>query len=161
MIKELFIKYRGNKISKLKSDVDLIIQYRINILVLEKYSDKKLVEIDELSSDLYLYIFNNKEIPEILSNIKEIILQDEIFNKLICKRYLLLAYFSENLGYEKGIEEYLEEAKIRDSSIVKLNKDSFNSLEKELKKEKKDIKKQIKVLIEEKVERKKKKKLNL
>lgn len=159
MIKELFIKYRGNKISKLKSDVDLIIQYRINILVLEKYSDKKLVEIDELSSDLYLYIFNNKEIPEILSNIKEIILQDEIFNKLICKRYLLLAYFSENLGYEKGIEEYLEEAKIRDSSIVKLNKDSFNSLEKELKKEKKDIKKQIKVLIEEKVEKKKEEKI--
>ena len=159
MIKELFIKYRGNKISKLKSDVDLIIQYRINILVLEKYSDKKLVEIDELSSDLYLYIFNNKEIPEILSNIKEIILQDEIFNKLICKRYLLLAYFSENLGYEKGIEEYLEEAKIRDSSIVKLNKDSLNSLEKELKKEKKDIKKQIKVLIEEKVEKKKEEKI--
>lgn len=159
MIKNLFIKYRENKISKLKRDVDLIIQYRISILVLEKYSDKKLVEIDELSSDLYLYIFNNKEIPEILSNIKETILQDEIFNKLICKRYLILAYFSENLGYKKGIEKYLEEAKVRDSSIVKLNKDSFNSLEKELKKEKKDIKKQIKVLIEEKVEKKKEEKI--
>lgn len=94
MIKELFIKYRGNKISKLKSDVDLIIQYRINILVLEKYSDKKLVEIDELSSDLYLYIFNNKEIPEILSNIKEIIYKIEFLINLYVKD-IYFVYFSE------------------------------------------------------------------
>ncbi len=156
MIKKLFTKYRGNKISKLKSDVDLIIQYRISILVLAKFSDKKLLEINELSMNLYFHIMNNEELLESLSDMKEEVLEDNLFNKYLSIRYQLLAYFSENIGYEKGIEKYLEEAKIRDSSIVKLNKNSFDILEKDIKKTKKELKKEKQLLIEEKIEKKKK-----
>ncbi|MDD2895202.1 MAG: hypothetical protein PHG81_04205 [Aliarcobacter sp.] len=156
MIKKLITKYRGNKISKLKRDVDLIIQYRISILVLAKFSDKKLLEINELSMNLFFHIMNNEELLESLSNMKEEVLEDNLFNKYLSIRYLLLSYLSENIGYEKGIEKYLEEAKIRDSTVVRLNKKSFNILEKDIKKTKKELKKEKQLLIEEKIEKKKK-----
>ena len=156
MIKRIITKYIENKILKLKTDIDLIIQFRISIIVIESFSDKKILQINELSMNLFFHIMNNEELSESLSAMKEKILKDSIINKFLSIRHLLFAYLSENIGYEKGIEKYLEEAKKRDNTVVKLNKDSFNILEKDIKKTKKELKKEIQLLIEEKIEKKKK-----
>lgn len=156
MIKRIITKYIENKILKLKTDIDLIIQFRISIIVIESFSDKKILQINELSMNLFFHIMNNEELSESLSAMKEKILKDSIINKFLSIRHLLFAYLSENIGYEKGIEKYLEEAKKRDNTVVKLNKDSFNILEKDIKKTKKELKKEKQLLIEEKIEKKKK-----
>lgn len=142
MIKRIITKYIENKILKLKTDIDLIIQFRISIIVIESFSDKKILQINELSMNLFFHIMNNEELSESLSAMKEKILKDSIINKFLSIRHLLFAYLSENIGYEKGIEKYLEEAKKRDNTVVKLNKDSFNILEKDIKKTKKELKKE-------------------
>lgn len=156
MIKKLIKKYREYKILKLKTDIDTIMLYRISIMVSGDFSNKKLLEINELSINLFFHIINGEELSETLFEIKEKILKDSIFNKFLSTRYLLLAYYSEILGYEKGIEEYFIKAKIRNSSVVKLDKKSFNILEKDIKKNKKELKKEKQLLIEERIEKKKK-----
>jgi hypothetical protein len=156
MIKKLITKYRGYKILKLKDDIDNIMLHRVNIMLLEDFSDKKLLEVNELSINLFFHIINNEKLSETLFEIKEKILKDSIFNKFLSTRYLLFSYYSEILEYEKGIEEYFIKAKIINSSIVKLDKKSFNILEKDIKKTKKELKKEKQLLIEEKIEKKKK-----
>jgi hypothetical protein len=155
MIKKLIIKYREYKILKLKTDIDSIMLYRISIILSEEFSDKKFLEINELSINLFFHIINGEKLSERLFEIKEKILKDSLFNKFLSIRYLLFAYRSENIGYEKGIEKYFEEAKIRDNTVVKLNKNSFDILEKNIKKTKKELKKEKQLLIEEKIEKKK------
>jgi len=156
MIKKLITKYREYKILKLKTDIDSIMLYRISIILSEEFSDKKLLEINELSINLFFHIINGEKLSERLFEIKEKILKDSLFNKFLSIRYLLFAYRSENIGYEKGIEKYFEEAKIRDNTVVKLNENSFDILEKNIKKTKKELKKEKQLLIEEKIEKKKK-----
>lgn len=155
MIKKLITKYSEYKILKLKDDIDNIMLHRVNIMLLEDFSDKKILEINELSINLFFHIINNEKLSETLFEIKEKILKDSIFNKFLSTRYLLLSYYSEILGYEKGIEEYFIKAEIINSPIVKLDKKSFNILEKDIKKTKKELKKEKQLLIEEKIEKKK------
>lgn len=156
MIKKLIKKYTEYKILKLKTDIDNIMLHRVNIMLLEDFSDKKLLEVNELSINLFFHIINNEKLSETLFEIKEKILKDSIFNKFLSTRYLLFSYYSEILEYEKGIEEYFIKAEIINSSIVKLDKKSFNILEKDIKKTKKELRKEKQLLIEEKIEKKKK-----
>jgi hypothetical protein len=156
MIKKLIKKYTEYKILKLKTDIDNVMLYRISIMLSEDFSDKKLLEVNKLSINLFFHIINNEKLSETLFEIKEKILKDSIFNKFLSTRYLLFSYYSEILEYEKGIEEYFIKAKIINSSIVKLDKKSFNILEKDIKKTKKELKKEKQLLIEEKIEKKKK-----
>ncbi len=156
MIKKLIKKYTEYKILKLKTDIDNVMLYRISIMLSEDFSDKKLLEVNELSINLFFHIINNEKLSETLFEIKEKILKDSIFNKFLSTRYLLFSYYSEILEYEKGIEEYFIKAEIIDSSIVKLDKKSFNILEKDIKKTKKELRKEKQLLIEEKIEKKKK-----
>lgn len=156
MIKKLITKYREYKILKLKDDIDNIMLHRVNIMLLEDFSDKKILEINKLSINIYFHIINDEEFSESLFEIKEKILKDSFFNKFLSLRYLLLAYYSELLGYDKGIEKYLDEAKRINSNIVQLNKKTFYVLEKDIKKTKKELRKEKQLLIEEKIEKKKK-----